>query len=165
MSAPTPRREQYLHRFFEISLVAKALFAILEISTGAAAYFVSPALVGRVVGFITRGELTEDPRDLVANILMHWARGLSVGSQHFTALYLFSHGMLKLWLVIGLLRERLWYYPLALVVFAAFIGYQLDRYSFTHSAWLLLLTAVDFVVIGLTWHEMQYLRRLRANRP
>jgi hypothetical protein len=66
-----------------------------------------------------------------------------------------SHGVVKLWLIIGLLRQKLWYYPLAAAVFGLFIVYQ---YSFTNSLWLLVLSAVDVAVIALTWHEYRYLR-------
>ena len=69
-----------------------------------------------------------------------------------------SHGVIKLWLIIGLLRRKLWYYPLAIAVFGLFIVYQLYRYSFTNSVWLLVLSAVDAAVIALTWHEYRYLR-------
>jgi uncharacterized membrane protein len=69
-----------------------------------------------------------------------------------------SHGVVKLWLIIGLLRQKLWYYPLAAAVFGLFIVYQLYRYSFTNSLWLLVLSAVDVAVIALTWHEYRYLR-------
>jgi uncharacterized membrane protein len=80
------------------------------------------------------------------------------------ALYLLIHGALKLWLVLGLLREKLWYYPTAIAVFSLFIGYQLYRFSFTHSAFLLLITAIDLVVVALTWHEYNYLRSV-LHRP
>ncbi|MHB8885982.1 MAG: DUF2127 domain-containing protein [Methylovirgula sp.] len=64
---------------------------------------------------------------------------------------------MKLWLIIGLLRKKLWYYPVAIVVFGLFIAYQLYRYAFSHSVWLLLITVLDVVVIGLTWHEYRFL--------
>ena len=86
---------------------------------------------------------------------------LSLGAQHFAAIYLVSHGAIKLWLIIGLLREKLWYYPTAMVIFALFIVYQFYHFSFTHSVFLLFITVVDFVVIILTWHEYGYLRRHR----
>jgi uncharacterized membrane protein len=41
-------------------------------------------------------------------------------------------------------------------------GSQLYRYVFTHSPWLLVLTALDLVVILLTWHEYRLLRRMRS---
>ena len=74
------------------------------------------------------------------------------------AIYLFGHGVIKLWIIIGLLRKKLWYYPVAMIVFGLFIVYQLYRYTFTHSFLLLLITALDFIVIGLTWHEYRHLR-------
>ena len=78
------------------------------------------------------------------------------------ALYLLSHGVIKLFVIIGLLQQKLWYYPTALVIFGLFIVYQLYRFSFTHSPWLLVLTVLDIIVMWLTWHEYSYLRRTNA---
>jgi uncharacterized membrane protein len=50
----------------------------------------------------------------------------------------------------------------AIAVFFAFIAYQLYRYSFTHSEWLLLLTILDGVVIWLTWHEFTHLKNAQT---
>jgi uncharacterized membrane protein len=49
------------------------------------------------------------------------------------AFYLLSHGLVKVLLVAGLLREKLWAYPASLIVLSAFIAYQTYRYSSTHS--------------------------------
>jgi uncharacterized membrane protein len=155
------RREQRLHRFFEITLLLKALFAVGEIIGALGVYVVPLSAVSDFVGAITRVELAAHPRDIVAVHLAEWARNLSVGTQHFVALYLLSHGAVKLWVIVGLLRERLWYYPLALVVFTLFVVYQIHRYTLTHSVFLILITIVDLVVIGLTWHEYRYLRGRR----
>ena len=72
---------------------------------------------------------------------------------------------MKLWVIIGLMRERLWYYPVALVIFTLFIVYQMHRYMLTHSVSLLLLTIVDLVVIWLTWHEYRYLLSRGTGQP
>ncbi len=159
--------EKRIHLFFRISLFLKGAFAFLEILGGVLAFLVPRQFVLGLVAVLTQRELAEDPRDLVANYLLHAAQHLSVGTQTFAALYLLSHGAIKLWLILGLLRERLWYYPTALVVFALFIAYQLYRFSFTHSAFLLFITAVDAVVIVLTWHEYRYLKgqAFRRDRP
>ena len=81
-----------------------------------------------------------------------------MSTRNFTAVYLLSHGVIKLGLIIGLLRERLGSYPVATAIFGLFIVYQLFRFSLTHSLWLVVITAVDVLVIGLTWHEYRYLR-------
>ncbi len=157
--------EKRIHWIFEVSLLLKGAFALLEMIGAVLAYFVPKQFVIGLVAMLTQSELAEDPRDLVANYLLHAAQHISVGTQHFAAIYLLSHGAVKLWLIVGLLRERLWYYPTALIVFGAFIAYQLYRFSFTHSPFLIFLTVVDTVVIVLTWHEFRYLRRHLAQRP
>ncbi len=151
--------EKNIHVFFDLSLFVKGALALLEIAGGILAYFVTQQFFISAAAIVTQGELAEDPHDLIATYLLHTAQGFSVSVQHFTAAYLLGHGVVKLWLIIGLLRERLWYYPVAIVVFALFIAYQLYRFQFTHSIWLLLLTLLDIVVIWLTWHEWRFLQR------
>ena len=151
--------EKNLHVAFEVSLFLKGAFAVAEIVTGIGAYFVTQQFVFTLVERITREELLEDPRDLIANYLFQSAQHFSVSTRNFTAVYLLSHGVIKLWLISGLLRAKLSYYPVAIAIFGLFIVYQVYRFGATHSLWLLLITAVDFLVIGLTWHEYRYVRR------
>ena len=70
--------------------------------------------------------------------------------------------MIKLWLIIGLLRDKLWYFPVSMVAFALFVAYQLYRFTFTHSPWLLVLSALDIAIIALTWHEYRLSKTLHA---
>ncbi|BCG04640.1 membrane protein (plasmid) [Paraburkholderia sp. PGU19] len=155
--------DKHLHLFFEVSLWSKAVFALSEIVAGVATYCVPLRFFLTVVLWVTREEFAEDPYDLVGNFLLHTVQHLSIGAQKFAAIYLVGHGMIKLWLIVGLLRQRLWYYPVSIIVFGLFISYQVYRYTFTQSVWLLLVTALDIVIIALTWHEYRYLRdRQRA---
>jgi uncharacterized membrane protein len=154
--------EKNIRLAFRVSLFIKGVFALLEIAGGALAYFISQKLLVSVITAITQDELVEDPNDFVANHLLDVAQQFSISTQYFTAFYLLSHGVIKLFLIAGLLRERLWYYPLAMIVFAFFIVYQLYRFSFTHSVWLLVITMLDMVVIWLTGREYKYLRRNQA---
>jgi len=154
--------EKTIHVFFEVSLFIKAAFAFFEIVGGILIYAVPQWLILDLVATLTQTELAEDPRDPLANYFVIAAHHLSVETRHFAAFYLASHGAIKLWLIAGLLRERLWYYPTALIVFGLFIVYQLYRYTFTYSPFLLFITGVDIVVILLTWHEYRYLRHHRS---
>jgi uncharacterized membrane protein len=155
-------KEKSLHLAFRITLLLKAALALTEVVAGAGAFFVSSSALVAWAGAITRGELAEDPSDLLANYLLHSAQHLSIGTQRFMALYLASHGVIKLVLVAGLLRESLWTFPAAIVIFGMFVIYQLHRFGASHSAWLLVFTAVDIAVIALTWHEYRFLRRART---
>ncbi|MGC8732685.1 MAG: DUF2127 domain-containing protein [Halothiobacillaceae bacterium] len=62
------------------------------------------------------------------------------------------------------MREKPVAYPLSLGALGLFIAYQLYRYSYTHSAGLIILTVFDFVVIVLVWHEWRILRAHRLLR-
>lgn len=145
------------HRIFQASLLFKGAFAALEILAGISAYFVTQQFLFKLVERLMRQELLEDRRDLIASYLLTSVDHFSLSTRNFTAAYLLSHGVIKLWLIVGLLRGKLWYYPLAIGVFGLFIVYQLYRFSLSHSLWLVVITVVDVVVIGLTWQE--YRRR------
>lgn len=153
--------EKKLHLLFEVSLWFKAVFAFSEIVAGAVTYFVPRKLFLTLVIWVTRDEFAEDPHDLVANFLLHTVQHLSMDAQKFAAIYLLGHGVIKLWLIVGLLRQRLWYYPVSMVIFGLFIAYQLYRYTFTYSVLLLLVTVLDSIIIALTWYEYRHLLNRR----
>jgi uncharacterized membrane protein len=134
------------------------LHAALEIVGGMAFLAVRPDFIVRVVGLLTQDEIAEDPRDLIANYLLKTASRLSLSSVHFAAFYLLTHGVTKMFLVGALLKNKLWAYPLAVIVFGAFIAYQLYRFTFTHSVGLIALSLFDLVVIWLIWLEYRALR-------
>lgn len=151
--------EYRIHELFRISVILKGLHALIEIAGGIAFYLISSQTILLWVNASTRNELVEDPRDMVATQLLAAAQGLTGSTQSFYAFYLISHGVIKIILVMGLLREKLIAYPASLAVLAGFIGYQLHRYSYTHSFGLILLTILDIAVMVLVWHEWRLLRR------
>ena len=158
-------KEKNLHRAFELSLLLKGVFALTEIVSGLLAYFVSQRFLLEIINTLIARELIEDPRDLVASYLLHAAQHMSISAQHFAAIYLLGHGVIKLWLIIGLFRKKLWYYPVAMIVFGLFIAYQSYRFSLTNSLWLLIFTMLDLVVMILTWYEFKFLRRTVSKEP
>ncbi|TXB69403.1 DUF2127 domain-containing protein [Paracoccus aurantiacus] len=151
--------EHRIHEIFRLSVILKGLHALIEIAGGIAFYLISADSVVRWVSVLTRPELAENPRDMIATHLLAAAHGLNASTQSFYAFYLLSHGLIKIVLVIGLLREKLIAYPASLVAMTAFIAYQLYRYSYTHSFGLLVLTVFDLIVMVLVWHEWRLLRK------
>ncbi len=154
-----PTSTTLVHRVFTIGILAKGLNGVMEILAGGFLFLVPPATLSQVLLFLTRHELIEDPHDLLANYLVSVARQLSVNTQWFGAVYLLSHGVIKVGLVLALWQRHLWAYPAAIVFFLLFIVYQGYRYTFAPSPWLVVLTVVDLVVVWVTWLEY---RRLQA---
>ncbi len=154
--------ERSIYAVFRVSIVLKGLNALLEVFSGLAIAFVKPASVTAIVTALVHRELIEDPKDLVAGWLLHAAESYSVSGQRFMIYYLISHGVLKLAVVAGLLANKRWAYPAGLIVLGLFILYQFYRMTFAPSVALALLTAFDFIVMWLIWHEY---RRVRLHLP
>ncbi len=138
---------------FRTSVFLKGLDALFEIVGGIALWLISPSQIMRLVALLTQDEIIEDPRDFVANSLRHAAARISVGGEHFMAIYLLSHGVVKMFVVVALLKNKLWGYPLSILVFGGFIIYQVYRYTITGGIGLIALTVFDLIVVALIWLE------------
>jgi uncharacterized membrane protein len=157
-------KEHRIRQIFEISVLLKGAHALIECIGGLVLAFVSTSAITSLVNSLTQDELIEHPNDFVAAYLLGLAQNLTVSDEHFYAFYLLSHGIIKLFLVIGLLRRKYWAYPVSLVVLGLFIVYQLYRFSYTHGIGLIVLTVFDAVVMGLIWHEYRLVRRHLPSR-
>lgn len=151
-------KEKYLHRFFVWGILLKALDGVLEIFAGIAVFF--PGTLAKLAEALIHHKVIDNPNDFFATHFNHFL-AMIVKSEVFASIYLLSHGVIKLFLVIALLRQKLWAYPTAIIIFILFIIYQTYRYVFSHSLFLLLLTLLDLVIIILTWHEYRYLKKER----
>ncbi|SAK75950.1 hypothetical protein AWB79_04538 [Caballeronia hypogeia] len=150
--------QKRLHLVFIFGLWCKALLAIPEVIAGVATLVVSRDGLLAFVVWVTDDDFGEGQHGLLAGFLFHTVQHLSIGTQKFAAIYLLGHGTLKLWLIVGLLRKKVWYFPVAIAIFTLFVAYQSYRYTMTHSPWLIFITGLDLVIIALTWHEYRELR-------
>jgi uncharacterized membrane protein len=158
---PRSARDKWLHRLFRLGVLIKGVDGLLETIGGAVFLCVGRATLRHLVRTLTRQELLEDPDDWLANSLRHAFAHLSVSGKLFGGIYLLVHGAVKIFLVVCLLRGRLWAFPVAMAVLLAFVGYQVYRIS-THFSWLLVgLTILDVGILLLIRHEYGCLNRWR----
>ncbi len=149
-----------LDRTFFVTLLLKGLDGVFEVIGGVLLLVTTPAQINTLVSILTQHELSEDPRDLLANALVHFAGSLDVSATLFGAVYLLVHGLVKVILVAAVLRNRLWAYPWLITFLIAFILYQAYLLLVAFSWGLLLLTAFDVFVVILTVREY----RIRKGR-
>lgn len=164
----TPREEVMLHDVFLVSIWIKGGVGLLQALSGALLLLVPQQVLTALVVRLTTPELSEEPHDLIANFLRTSALQWGAKTQLFASVYLIIHGVIKILLVAGLLRKKMWSYPVSMWVLGGFIAYQCYRYTLTHSVWLVLLTALDVVVVFLIFHEYRIRRTLgfsRARQP
>ena len=145
--------QQQVHRLFAAGVLIKGVDGVLETIGGILFMFVSPKALNSLVIFFTAHELSEDPNDWFATSLRHAVNNLSSDTKLFVSAYLVAHGLVKVFLAVGLLREKLWAYPAALWFLGIFIFYQVYRFSHTHALGLLALTVFDIFVASLVWLE------------
>ena len=150
--------ERRIHQLFEISVLLKGAHAVIECLGGIVLALVSTDSILRLANRITQPELLNDSHDFIATHLLMWAQDFSVGTKNFYAYYLLSHGLVKVLLVIGLLRGKMWAYPASLAALGLFIAYQLYRFTDTHGIGLIILTLFDLVVMVLIWQEYKVVR-------
>ncbi len=152
-ACPPDRRQRTWHDLFLVSIWIKGIVGLLQLVGGALLLLVSQDQLVRLAMRFTQPELSEDPHDWIGVFLRHSAEQFGHGTQVFASVYLAVHGLIKVLLVAGLLRRKMWSYPASMWVLGAFAAYQCYRYTQTQSPWLIALTALDIVVIVLVWHE------------
>src|SRR6266540_2330035 len=95
--------DRTLHRLFDFGVVIKGIDGALELAGGVLLVVVKPLTLNAMIVFLTAHEISEDPADLVANLLRNSVRHLSMNTTLFAGVYLLAHGLVKLFLVVALL--------------------------------------------------------------
>lgn len=155
--------EETLRRLFQASLWLKWAYSLTEVAGGLLLYILPHDAITALVRRLTWAELMEDPGDLIAGKLRQAAEGFGADAQSFAAWYLFSHGAIKLALVIAVLANRSWAYPTFIAAMIGFVGYQLHLMRLDLSVPLVLITLIDLIVLALAIHECRFRRRVRLH--
>ena len=155
-------RKTLLHWSFRIGIAFKGLDGLTELVDGFLFVFFSPDAMSDFVDRNTRGILQWDPDNLLAHSLRHSFDQMSSGGKIFVAIYLLGHGAIKVLMVAGLLRDKRWVFPVALVVLLGFIGFQIYHLCGHYSIGLVVFTLLDAVIAALVWIEY---RSLGKNTP
>jgi uncharacterized membrane protein len=153
-----------LDRVFEVGIILKGLDGLLEIAGGILLLVIRPGYLNHLATLLTQHELAEDPRDFVATHILHSTQSLGAGSLVFAALYLLSHGIVKIVLVWEILHSRFWAYSGLIYLTVGFMIYQIYRFSYSHSLGLVLLTVFDAAIVYLTVVEYRK-RRQHGHAP
>jgi uncharacterized membrane protein len=147
-------KRSLLDRTFTVSIILKGIDGALEVVGGVLLLVVSSQTWHGWAVALTRHELSQDPHDYVANHMIHAANHVGQ-TRVFGAVYLLSHGAVKIVLVVALLKRLWWAYPVSIAFLVAFIGYQLYRIAIGPSVGMIALTVFDVFVTWLVWREYQ----------
>ncbi|MBA3788839.1 DUF2127 domain-containing protein [Patescibacteria group bacterium] len=159
----TPAENKNIYELFRISILLKGAISLLEVVAGIVILFIPPSLILRAATFLTNSELAEEQHDFIASHLLQLAQQFTADTATFVSIYLLSRGLVKVFLIWALLKNKLWAYPASLVVLGLFVVYQIYQIITTHSFIVIGITIFDLFVMYFIWREYQIVRDQRKN--
>lgn len=145
---------------YKVSVAVKGFDGLVEFIAGIW-LLVAPDSLHALLQFIF-GHAVEHSSHFMQFVAAHVAHidsSLSAGGVLLVALFLLSHGVVKLALVYCLLREILWAYPYALGVLGAFLAYQLWVFIKEPSIGMFIFCILDVIIMVMVYGEWQKLKR------
>jgi uncharacterized membrane protein len=153
---------RFLRASFRTGITIKGIDGILEAIGGVLLWFIKPDELGSTLQEIFEHELLRDPHDFLARHLLHTSEKLAQSDPLFASIFLLSHGLVKVLLAVLLWMNKLWAYPLAIVVFTAFTIFGMYRYMHTHATLLVVISVFDMIIVVLAWEEYRAEKAKRA---
>jgi uncharacterized membrane protein len=151
-------------KLFRIAIALKGLDGALQL-VGALilAFIPSTFVTGFAHAVITRDLLGDPSGTLARHLELATEHFVDGSTKTFAVVYLLAHGVIKLALVFALARKWVRAYPVAMVVLAAFVVYEVYRAINTGSIALPFFAALDAIIIVLVFREYRQLRRQRRS--
>ncbi len=143
-------KEEILHKAFFATVIVNACIALADITAGF--FFLFEQKITAILYFYHYPFSS-----IIQTVIMH----ISVQNQTMGMIYFFSHGIVKMTLVWGLLTNRLWAYPLAVVLLSGFSLYQLYDLSVRFSFFTVLLLIVNIITVIFISREYYHIRMMK----
>ncbi len=144
------------HALFLTGIILKGAISLGEIASGIVFTLFSYDKLYNIVFLFFGGELAENPRDFVWGYIFHAFQNFSSTPRAVWAFIFLSHGIVKIFLLLGLWYNKSWSYPASIAVFSFFIVYQLYQSIMTPSILLWLITFLDAAVLFLVGNEYRH---------
>ncbi len=110
---------------------------------------------------VMRRELSDDPHDQIFQFVGHTLAQHGFSITYFLAAHFLFWGLVDMVLSYAMIRHRLWAFIAGIYSIAAFMAYEIYRFSHTHSGILFAFICMDAFFVCLIAHEY---RKLKARR-
>jgi uncharacterized membrane protein len=143
------------HKGFIAGVVWKGIEGLFELTMAVALNFIKlETLRGTIVEY-SLNHLTYDPDDWLATHLLAFAQHISLSQKIFTTIYLFAHGLLRIFMFVTLMKKKKWAFPVSMVLLALFFIYQVIHLVQHFSIGFALLSTVDPTLLVLVYIEFR----------
>lgn len=159
-SSASSRRDSAFDWLFLLGVAGKAVDGLLELVAGVGALLISHAQLMDLAHALTADELSEEPHDFLANLLLHESAKLGPHLLLAGGIYLLVHGLVKAAIVSALVLGSRRIYPWAIGALAVLLVVQVIDLAVRFSWGVLFLTVLDIAVIAITIREWRHHRTL-----
>jgi len=139
--------------FFRYSMWWRIFYGVLRLIFGAVLLQAVGSPFSALFYQIMGHELIKDPSDMLYVAVNFLLNHQHLYVTYFLAFYFIFWGILDIILSINLLKDKLWAFPLSLVLIALFVVYEIFRYFHTYSVILLAVIIIDTLVFWLIYVE------------
>jgi len=151
-----------LDKTYEIGIILKGVDGVLELLGAAALLLIPVRVFHHFSQWITDLEAGSSHHGFISTHVVRLSEDLAKPDHTFAILFLLTHGLVKVVLVICLLRNKLWAYPFGLAALTLFLAYQLYEMAIHPTFGMGFLTVLDAVIIWLVWREWQQVKAGRT---
>lgn len=155
----TLQEERSVYHWFLFSILLKGGISVAEVVAGVVVLFIPPWIITSLVHALAAAASASPA---LSHLILEEAGHYTSGTAQFLSLYLLSRGLVKVFLIWGLLRNKLWAYPTSLVIMSLFVLYQFWQIAVDRSLLVVAITLFDFVVMYFIWREWKIVERRAA---
>jgi len=160
METMRARSSSLFNTIFDIGIIIKGIDGLAEL-IGGLVLLISPHLVHTTLVAIgvEAGRSTGHVHHFVAQYVARLDDQLAASGLVFLIIFLLTHGIVKIALVVCLLKKIIRAYPIALAILGAFLVYQVYVFVRGPSVSMAIFCLLDAVIIWLVWREYKLLLR------
>lgn len=133
------------------------IYGVLRVLFGLALLQVVGTPLVDIIHSLMAHELRDDPSDLLFGMTQSIIGSEPATITYFIAFYFIFWGVTDTVLSYCLLKDKLWAFPVSLVLIGCFVLYELVRLFYTQSAMLASVIAIDLFIFWLIWREYRKL--------
>jgi len=149
----TPKHATMDHKLARFLVYFKGIFGIVEFITGIVLLLVGRKSLNNVMLWILNFEPFEDHPKLIDGTTRFITNHVLGNLHTLIALYMIVHGIVAIAVVLALVHKKLWAFPVAGIVMALFILYQMYSLAMAFSLLLSILTIIDIAIIIFLRYE------------
>jgi uncharacterized membrane protein len=154
----------FVHRAFWLSLFLKGLDGALQLLGGVAVLVAEPGTLGKAYRWLSRFLIGNRVHNPEADFIKVTAESFHMNVEMLVAIYLLVNGVIKVLLVYGLLKEKLWVFPAACVGFGLMFSLEVYRLSI-HFFWgIFILMCISVFVITMVILEWRKVKALGSSQ-